>query len=322
MARQPRAHGGARDRWPRGNRRQHGRRVPAEHRDSAFLPRALGGAKPAVTVTIPAGVDRSACQELDRQDPLAAFRDRFVCDDGLLYLDGNSLGRLPRDTVQRLDTLVRDEWGADLIRSWTEHGWIDSPLRLGDRIGELIGAPMDTVLVTDSTSVDLFKLIAAVLHARPDRRVILSEAENFPTDLYVARGAAALLGGRHELRLVPRSQLLESLDGDTALLMLTHVDFRTGEKHDMRSLTEAAHRAGALALWDLSHSTGAVHVDVTEASADLAVGCGYKYLNGGPGAPAFIYVPKPLQAELRNPIQGWLGHETPFTFETEYRAAI
>ena len=196
---------------------------------------------------------------------------------------------------------------------------MDSPLRVGDRIGELVGASPGEVLVADTTSVCLFRLMTAVLRARPQRRVIVTERSNFPTDLYIAAGVADLVGG--EVRVVEREGLREALDNDTALLMLTEVDFRTGERHDMGALTAAAHAAGALVLWDLSHSAGAVEITLNRHHVDLAVGCGYKYLNGGPGSPAFLYVASALQEELRNPIQGWLGHDNPFLFDSEYRRA-
>ncbi len=274
-----------------------------------------------MTSTLPDVVDRAYCEALDRDDPLAAFRDRFAVADDLIYLDGNSLGRLPRDTVTRVARLVGDEWGRGLVRSWTDAEWMHSPLRVGDKIARLIGAHAGEVLITDTTSVDLFKLVAAVLWARPQRPVILTEHGNFPTDLYVAEGVRALLGGDVSVRRVARDQLAAALDPQVGVLALTHVDFRTGEMHDMRLLNDAAHAAGALALWDLSHSAGAVPLDLHGAHADVATGCGYKYLNGGPGAPAYIYVDTELQSELRNPIQGWLGHEDPFTFDSEYRPA-
>jgi len=268
---------------------------------------------------LPDRLDRNACAELDAADSLARFRDRFLVDDAVVYLDGNSMGRLPRATVERLERMAEHEWGRILVRAWTEYGWMESPMRVGDSVAELIGAEQGEVLIAESTSVNLFKLIVSVLRARPGRRVVITERTNFPTDLYITSGATELLGC--ELRAVERAGIAEALDTDTALLTLTHVDYRTGERHDMGALTEAAHRAGALVLWDLSHSVGAVEIDLHRDGVDLAVGCGYKYLNGGPGAPAFLYVAAGLQRELANPIQGWLGHATPFTFEPEYRRA-
>jgi kynureninase len=267
----------------------------------------------------PDNLDRNSCIALDAQDALAAFRDRFLSDGATIYLDGNSMGRLPKAAVPRLREMAEHEWGTILVRGWTESGWMESPWRVGDRVGELIGASPGEVLVADTTSVGLFRLMTSVLRARTQRRVIVTERSNFPTDLYIASGVADLLGC--EVRAVERAALRDALDGDTALLMLTEVDFRTGERHDMGALTEAAHTAGALALWDLSHSAGAVEIRLNHHKVDLAVGCGYKYLNGGPGSPAYLYIATALQEELRNPIQGWLGHDNPFLFDSEYRRA-
>jgi kynureninase len=264
---------------------------------------------------------RQDCEALDAADPLAAFRDEFCLPAGIVYLDGNSLGPLPRATGARLAETIAREWGEGLIRSWNDAGWIDLPLVVGDRIGALIGAAAGTVAVADSTSVNLFKLLAAALAMRPGRKVILSEATNFPTDLYMAQGLAALLDRGHELRLVEATELPAALGPDVAVTMLTHVDYRTGAMHDMAALTRAAHAAGALTLWDLAHSAGAVPVDLQAAGADFAVGCGYKYLNGGPGAPAFVYVAPALQEACRQPLTGWLGHADPFAFEPGFRPA-
>ncbi len=254
---------------------------------------------------------------MDVMDELAGFRDEFRLPDNIVYLDGNSLGPLPARTLARVQDVVAREWGADLIRSWTAHGWMDLPATVGQAIAPLIGARPDEVVVADSTSVNLFKLLAAALGMRPGRRTILSERENFPTDLYMAQGLADLLGSA-EVRVVGRTELPGALDGGVAVLALTHVDFRTGECHDMAALTEAAHRAGALVLWDLSHSAGAVPVDLNGCGADLGVGCGYKFLNGGPGAPAYAFVTGRLQGELRSPLWGWLGHAEPFAFADRY----
>jgi kynureninase len=264
---------------------------------------------------------RAACAALDAADPLAAWRARFVLPDGVIYLDGNSLGPLPRATEGLIQDVVRRQWGQDLITSWNRHRWVDLPQRLGAKIARLIGAKSLEVIVADSTSVNLFKLLAAALGLRPGRRVVVSERSNFPTDLYVAQGLEDLLGARMELRLVSSGELEAALDENTALLMLTHVDYRTGRMHDMAWLTRAAHDAGALALWDLAHSAGAVPVDVNAAGADLAVGCGYKYLNGGPGAPAFLFVAERWHEQARQPITGWFGHARPFAFETAYQPA-
>jgi kynureninase len=257
---------------------------------------------------------------MDEADPLAAVRDEFLLPDGVVYLDGNSLGALPRRTEPRVRAAVAREWGEGLVTSWNAAGWIDLPARVAGKIAPLVGARPSEVAVADSTSVNLFKLLAGALRLRPGRRVVVSERGNFPTDLYVAQGLGALLGDV-ELRLVPRAELSGALDDRTAVLMLTHVDFRTGEIHDMAGLTRAAHDAGALALWDLAHSAGALPVDLDGCGADLAVGCGYKYLNGGPGAPAFAFVAEALQAGFETPLAGWMGHATPFAFDTTYTPA-
>lgn len=260
-------------------------------------------------------------QLLDRNDPLAVFRDRFSLPEGVIYLDGNSLGALPRGVKARMDDVVSNQWGEGLIRSWNTHDWIDLPGRVGDRIARLVGAAPGTVTVADSTSVNLFKVLSAAVHLRSERRVILSEKGNFPTDAYIAAGLAELLGQGHELRLVEADELPEALDADVAVLMLTEVNYRTGARLDMASLTAAAHAAGALTVWDLCHSAGAIPVDLTAAGADFAVGCGYKYLNGGPGAPAFVYAAPRHHADLRQPLTGWLGHAVPFTFAEDYQPA-
>jgi kynureninase len=268
-----------------------------------------------------APASRAAALELDAADPLAALRERFSLPEGVIYLDGNSLGPPLTSTAARLETTIRAEWAGELVRAWNSSDWIGLASRVAARIAPLIGAAEDEVAVADSTSVNVFKLLAAALSLRPDRRVILSEEENFPTDLYMAQGLAQLLGDRARLEVVPRRRLRRALDDRVAVLMLTHVDFRSGELHDMVEVTDAAHRAGALTLWDLAHSAGAVPVDLTASSADLAVGCGYKYLNGGPGAPAFAYVARRHHEGLRTPLAGWMGHRAPFSFSTEYDAA-
>jgi kynureninase len=264
-------------------------------------------------------ITRNDALELDRADALGPFRERFALPDGIVYLDGNSLGALPKATAPRIAALIDEEWGRDLIRSWNIHGWIDLPARIGDKIARLIGAGAGEVIVADSTSVNVFKLIAAALRLRPDRHVILSESENFPTDLYIAQGLIALLGDKHELRLVAPEALAAALDADVALVLLTHVNYRSGRMHDMEAVTCLAHEAGALTLWDLAHSAGAMPIDLAGSNADLAVGCGYKYLNGGPGAPAFLYVAHRLQRVFHSPLTGWLGHAAPFEFDPRYR---
>lgn len=256
---------------------------------------------------------------LDAADPLGPLRARFRLPEGVVYLDGNSLGALPRDTLRAVTDTVERQWGDRLIRSWNE-GWIDAPLRIGGKIARLIGARPQEVIATDSTSANLYKLLAAALRHDPARRVVVSELGNFPTDLYVAEGAVAAVPGA-ELRAVPRQDLAGALGDDTAVLMLTQVHYKTAERFDMAGWTARAHAAGALTLWDLSHSVGAIAIDLNRAEADLAVGCGYKFLNGGPGAPAFLYVHERWQDQLHNPLSGWMGHAAPFDFVDRYAAA-
>jgi kynureninase len=259
---------------------------------------------------------RAALEALDRADPLAPFRDEFDLPPDVIYLDGNSLGPLPKATPGRVAEVVAHEWGKSLTRAWNAHDWIGLPLRIGEKLGRIIGAAPDSTLVADSTSVNVFKLLAASLAARPTRHVILTEVGNFPTDLYMAQGLVALLRQGHELREV--ADPIAALDDDVAVLMLTHVNYRSGAMHDMAAVTRAAHAVGALTLWDLSHSAGAVPLQLAEDDVDFAVGCGYKYLNGGPGAPAFLSVAPRLQTDLRLPLTGWLGHSEPFAFTSDY----
>ena len=254
---------------------------------------------------------------LDAADPLRPFRDRFFIPEGLIYLDGNSLGVLPKKTAERQREVVEKEWGVSLIRSWNEHGWIDAPQRIGAKIARLIGAKPNEVIVADSVTVNLFKLITAAAALSPDRPVLLSEAGNFHTDLYVAGGAvAAVPGMRLEVR--PRDHVEAGIGPDTNLLLLTHVHYKTGARFEMGRITADARAAGARTIWDLSHSAGAVPLRLNEDGAELAVGCGYKYLNGGPGAPAFIYVAEHLQEELVPLLRGWMGHAAPFDFSDDY----
>ncbi len=256
---------------------------------------------------------------LDAADPLAKWRDEFLLDGELAYLDGNSLGALPKATPARIADVVEREWGEGLIGSWNSAGWIDLPRELGAKIAPLIGAGPREVVVADSVSVNLFKLISAALALRQGRKVVLSESGNFPTDLYMIEGLEGQ--GLAERRLAERGAIAEALDDDVALLLLTHVHYKSGEMFDMARLTKAAHDAGALVLWDLSHSAGAVPVDLNGAGADFAVGCGYKYLNGGPGAPAFAYVAERHLAALKQPLSGWMGHKAPFAFSDDYEPA-
>ena len=264
---------------------------------------------------------RAELVELDRRDRLAPMRERFVLPEGIIYLDGNSLGPLPRATPGRIAEVVEQEWGRGLIRSWNDAGWMDMSARIAAGIARLIGAAPGTVAVGDSTSVNLFKLLGAALRLCPGRCVILTEAENFPTDLYMAQGLAEFLRQNHQVRTAGPEFIAESINEDTAVVMLTHVNYRTGAMHDMRAITAAAHARGALMLWDLAHSAGAVPLDLAECNADFAVGCGYKYLNGGPGAPAFLYIAPRLLETVRMPLTGWLGHAEPFAFEPSYRPA-
>lgn len=273
--------------------------------------------------------DPTLALEFDAQDELARFREEFIIEDpGLIYLDGNSLGRLPKRTLPHLSQVLESEWGERLIRGWNE-GWINLPTSLGAKIASLIGAREDEVVVTGATSVNLFKLALAALQSRPGRTEIVSDVLNFPSDLYVLQGIVQLLGSKHRLRLIPSrdgisiaAEDVESILGDdVALVSMTHVAFKSSFMYDMPRITELAHDVGALTLWDLSHSVGAVPLDMRGWNVDMAVGCSYKYLNGGPGAPAFIYVREDLQEALCNPIWGWLGAENPFAFDLNFTPA-
>jgi kynureninase len=266
---------------------------------------------------------RQDCLALDAADRLAPLREHFDLPDGLIYLDGNSLGVLPRATPARVQQVVREEWGRDLIQSWNTAGWIDLPQRVGDKIARLIGAGAGEVVAADSTSVNLYKVLMAASHIarqdQPARRVIVSERSNFPTDLYIAESLVRELGWT--LRLIEPEEVEAALTRDVAVLMLTHVNYRTGRMHDMAAVTRAAHAAGALVVWDLAHSAGAVPVDLRGADADFAVGCGYKYLNGGPGAPAFVWAHPRHADRFWQPLAGWMGHAAPFRFTPDYQPA-
>jgi len=263
---------------------------------------------------------RAEALRLDAADPLAPFRERFRLPPGVIYLDGNSLGALPRSTPGRLLEVAEKEWGEGLIRSWNQAGWIDLAPRVAGKIARLLGARPGEVMVADSTSINLWKLLAAALEIQgPGRRVIVSSTGNFPGDLYMMEGLLRLAGPGHALRLT--EDPASALDTDVAVLALTHVDYRTGSLWEIAELTARAHEAGALALWDLAHTAGVLPLDLTAAGVDLAVGCGYKYLNGGPGAPAFLYVAESLQERAASPLQGWLGHARPFAFESSYEPA-
>jgi kynureninase len=268
-------------------------------------------------------------RELDSRDPLARFRDEFVIDDpDLIYLDGNSLGRLPKRTTARLRAVIEREWGARLIRGWNE-SWFTAPQRIGAKIAQIIGARADEIIVSDSTSVNLFKLTLAAMQAQPGRRKVVTDDLNFPSDVYILQGAVKLAGADHRLEMVHSEDgltvstdaLAEAIDKETALVSLTHTAFKSGFVYDINAVTELAHRAGAWVLWDLCHSVGALPLALDAAKVDLAVGCTYKYLNGGPGAPAFLYVRKDLQERLLNPIWGWFGQKAQFDMELNYHAA-
>ena len=270
--------------------------------------------------------DKTSCQRQDEADRLRGLRDLFQLNDDEIYLDGNSLGALPRATAARVQQTVTQEWGQGLIRSWNDAGWIDLPQRLGDKIARLVGAAPGELVVADSTSVNLYKVLSAALglvaeetEGAPRRTRILSERSNFPTDLYIAEGLARQHG--MTLELLEPDDILDRLDDRVAVLMLTHVNYRTGRMHDMAALTRAAHQSGALAVWDLAHSAGAVPVDLNGARADFAVGCGYKYLNGGPGAPAFVWAHARHAERTRQPLAGWMGHASPFRFTPDYQPA-
>ncbi|MBV6324769.1 kynureninase [Duganella violaceipulchra] len=270
---------------------------------------------------------RNDCLGRDAHDPLAALRDQFDLPAHVIYLDGNSLGARPRAALARAQQVIAQEWGHDLIRSWNSAGWFDLPKRLGNRLAPLIGAADGEVVVTDTTSVNLFKALAAALHmqasdpapAQRERRVIVTERSNFPTDIYMAQGLSAWLERGYTVKLVDSvEELPAAIGADTAVVMLTHVNYRTGYQHDMRATSALVHAAGALVVWDLAHSAGAVPVDLNADGADLAVGCTYKYLNGGPGSPAFIWVPARHQARFRQPLSGWWGHAAPFAMAPDF----
>jgi kynureninase len=259
-------------------------------------------------------------EALDAADPLRGFRDRFALPKGVIYLDGNSLGALPKSTPARLQAVAVEQWGDGLVRSWNAHDWVGAGRRVGAKIAPFIGAQPHEVVVADSTSANLYKLLVAAVKAQGGRRTILSEPGNFPTDLYMADGAAWSIGDAR-VKTVPVAEIVDAIDDDVAVVLLTHVHYKSGAMLDMAAITAAAQAKGALVLWDLSHSVGAVPVDLNGCNADLAVGCGYKYLNGGPGAPAFLYVAERHQAVLRSPLSGWFGHAAPFDFGDDYAPA-
>ena len=263
------------------------------------------------------------CQQLDAQDPLRALKDQFSLPEGVIYLDGNSLGALPRASAARVAQAVEAEWGRGLIRSWNSAGWFELPLRVGDKLARLIGARPGEVVAVDSTSINLFKVLSAALSLTqadaPQRRRIVSERSNFPTDLYIAEALCRQHG--FELHLVEPEDIAGALDEGVAVLLLTHVNYRTGAMHDMAAVTALAHATGAKVVWDLAHSAGAVPVNLHAARADFAVGCGYKYLNGGPGAPAFVWAHPNHRERFWQPLAGWWGHAAPFAFTPDYQPA-
>ncbi|WP_417479516.1 kynureninase [Maricaulis maris] len=260
-------------------------------------------------------------RRLDAADPLAEFRERFALPDSVIYLDGNSLGALPKATSGRVEAVVQSEWGEDLIRAWNTRDWISAPKRLGDKIARLIGAAPGEVIAGESTSVNIFKALCACLQLTPERSVILSETGNFPTDAYMMEGLAALSGGRIRQVLVERDAIDAVLTDDVAALLLTHTHYKSGQLHDMKAVTARAQALGIPVIWDLSHSAGAMPVALNDCEADFAVGCGYKYLNGGPGAPAFLFVAKRHQDRVFPVLSGWLGHARPFDFDDRYEPA-
>jgi kynureninase len=266
-------------------------------------------------------IGESAITSRDAGDPLAHFREAFLRPEGIIYLDGHSLGMMPVATQTVIQNVLSKQWGHDLIQSWNRHDWIGAPARIAGKLAALIGANPHEVMVADSTSINLYKLIVGACLARPERRVILAAEGDFPTDLYMIHGALKALSGDRELKLVPRAALNDALTPDVALLVLTQVDYRSSEVAEMEALCSRARALGVLTLWDISHSAGAVPVSLNKAGADLAVGCCYKYLNGGPGAPAYVFVAERWHGEIVSPLQGWMGHAAPFAFEAGYRPA-
>ncbi len=266
-------------------------------------------------------ITRDDCVELDAKDEMAALRDEFFLNEGEVYLDGNSLGPVSRSARRRVTEVIDEEWGKGLVRSWNAAGWMAMPTRLGDKLAPLIGARAGEVLVADTLTFALAKLIGGALALRPERHVVITDVANFHSDLYIVRAMAARAGRPMTVKAIERHTLDDELDDDVALVVLTHVDFRSGEALDLAGITKNVHDAGALMLWDFAHSAGAVPLDVTGAGVDFAAGCGYKYLNGGPGAPAFAYVRRSWQGLIENPLPGWLGHARPFDFELDYEPA-
>ncbi|MEP2380320.1 aminotransferase class V-fold PLP-dependent enzyme, partial [Parasphingorhabdus sp.] len=259
-------------------------------------------------------------EQLDAQDPLRQFRDEFALKDGMIYLDGNSLGALPKVTLARMETTIREEWGEGLITSWLGADWVNAPRRVGDKIARLIGAKAGEVIVADSTSVNIFKALTAALSLQEGRKILLTEQTNFPTDVYMMQGLASFAGTGVDCLAVGPDEVIGRLNEDVAVLLLTQVHYKTGQVRDMAEVTRRAHEVGALVVWDLSHSAGAIEVDLNTANADFAVGCGYKFLNGGPGAPAYLFAAE-RHHHAQPVLSGWFGHARPFDFEEDYDAA-
>jgi kynureninase len=269
----------------------------------------------------PAAISPATVTDMDSSDELQPFREAFVVPDGVIYLDGNSLGLLPVAAARRAREVIEKEWGGSAISGWNDHHWIDLPHKVGAKIAPLIGADEDEVVACDSTSANLFKVLAAALSLRPGRRTIVTNKGNFPTDVYIAEGLAAFAAQCCEVRYAEPSELAAALDDNVAAVSFTHVDYKSCRIEDMAGVTALAQKAGALAVWDLAHSAGAVPVSLNAAGADFAVGCGYKYLNGGPGAPAFLFAARRHHAQMTQPLTGWMGHATPFTFDYRYQPA-
>jgi kynureninase len=264
---------------------------------------------------------REDLQKLDREDQLAFFREEFYIPPDVIYMDGNSLGAMPKAVAGRVSEVTEQEWGNDLIKSWNTADWFNAPQRIGDKIAKIIGADVGEVVATDSTSINLFKVLAAALMINSDRSIIVMEGSNFPTDNYIAQGMVEFLGRQHQIRFVEKDDVLDAMNDRVAVVSLTDVHYKTGHRLDMHAITARAQQQGALTVWDLCHSAGAVPVDLNGANADFAVGCGYKYLNGGPGAPAFIFVAQRHQKRVKQPLTGWWSHSAPFDFTRDYECA-
>ena len=262
------------------------------------------------------------CIELDRRDPLRNFKKNFILPSKIIYFDGNSLGALPRDTPQRIAKVISNEWGKSLIMGWKQHGWMNLPKIVGSKISKLLGARSNEVIVADSTSINLFKLLSCALDLNPKRFIILTDNENFPTDIYIAQSLSKLRNQGHTVKIVDTKDILDHINEDVAVVYMSHINYRTGYMHDINSITSRAHAKGAIVLWDLSHTAGAVPINLGKINADFAVGCGYKYLNGGPGAPSFLFVAERHQELIRSPLCGWIGHKNPFDFALEYIPAF